>query len=418
MRPSDKVWQDLQKRLHPPKRKRGLITSGLLLLFCLSGYLVSNPEIEPGKQVAKGTGTTLPTPTLPSSTPSIEPSTERHSNRGAGPERRLNSTAFSFGTQSATTDLLAPTTEQELFTSNNNLTGNNFTPTIVDSYSEASEQPANPNEQKASNGPQIAAAYPLTIESVTNSYRRKGLKKRSSWQFYVAPTISYRKLGENKAFLRSGSDISQSARATAYYNVNSVVTHKPNMGLEMGMTGRFPVSRKLRITGGLQVNITRYGIKAYNSPSELATIMLNLSNNGVDSLNMVTGYSNTEGYGSDWLQNLYFQVSVPVGVEYRISGNDKLNFGVATTIQPTYVLGNRAYLISSDYKNYAEVPDLTRRWNVNTSLHTFVGYNTGKVDWQVGPQVRYQLLSSFISKYPVKENLFDFGLRVGVSIAK
>jgi hypothetical protein len=38
--------------------------------------------------------------------------------------------------------------------------------------------------------------------------------------------------------------------------------------------------------------------------------------------------------------------------------------------------------------------------------------------WQVGPQVRYQLLSSFVSKYPVKENLFDFGMRVGVTLSK
>jgi hypothetical protein len=28
------------------------------------------------------------------------------------------------------------------------------------------------------------------------------------------------------------------------------------------------------------------------------------------------------------------------------------------------------------------------------------------------------LLSSFVSKYPVKENLFDFGLRVGISLNK
>jgi hypothetical protein len=81
-------------------------------------------------------------------------------------------------------------------------------------------------------------------------------------------------------------------------------------------------------------------------------------------------------------------------------------------------VGERAYLISSDYKNYTEVPWLTRKWNVATNLETFVSYSTGKMQWQVGPQVRYQLLSSFNSKYPVKENLFDFGLKVGVSLNK
>jgi hypothetical protein len=79
-------------------------------------------------------------------------------------------------------------------------------------------------------------------------------------------------------------------------------------------------------------------------------------------------------------------------------------------------VGDRAYIISSDYKNYSLVPSLTRKWNVATSFETFVGYSTGKLKWQVGPQVRYQLLSSFVDEYPVKENLFDFGLKVGISL--
>jgi hypothetical protein len=62
------------------------------------------------------------------------------------------------------------------------------------------------------------------------------------------------------------------------------------------------------------------------------------------------------------------------------------------------------------------VPWLIRHWNANTAFSTFVAYSTGKVKWQVGPQVRYQLFSSFVKKYPVKENLFDFGLKVGLSL--
>ena len=127
-------------------------------------------------------------------------------------------------------------------------------------------------------------------------------------------------------------------------------------------------------------------------------------------MNTISGYSNVHGYKSNWLQNFSFQVSAPIGIEYNFSNTDDVQFGMATTIQPTYVLGDRAYLITTDYKNYTQVPWLIRRWNVNTALEAFVKYKS----WQFGPQVRYQLLSSFISKYPVKENLFDFGLKVGV----
>jgi hypothetical protein len=87
-------------------------------------------------------------------------------------------------------------------------------------------------------------------------------------------------------------------------------------------------------------------------------------------------------------------------------------------VQPTYLLGDKAYLISSDYRNYIEEPNLVRRWNVNTSLETFVAYSTGRLNWQVGPQVRYQILSSYLKKYPVKEHLFDFGFKIGISANK
>jgi hypothetical protein len=32
----------------------------------------------------------------------------------------------------------------------------------------------------------------------------------------------------------------------------------------------------------------------------------------------------------------------------------------------------------------------------------------------VGPQFRYQLLHSFTDRYPIKENLYDIGVRVGI----
>jgi len=185
------------------------------------------------------------------------------------------------------------------------------------------------------------------------------------------------------------------------------------------MAFKYRVSNSLKLRSGLQFNVSRYDIKANSSyQPELATIALN-NTTGVDSINTFTRFRNAKtGTAADWLENSYFQVSMPVGAELRLFGNQHTHVGIATTVQPTYVLGERAYLISTDYKNYSQVPSLTRRWNVHTALETYIGYSTGKLNWQVGPQVRYQLLSSFDSEYPVKENLFDFGLKVGVSLNK
>jgi putative salt-induced outer membrane protein YdiY len=116
------------------------------------------------------------------------------------------------------------------------------------------------------------------------------------------------------------------------------------------------------------------------------------------------------------LENFYFQVAVPIGAEYIISDNNDIQWGVSGTIQPTYVIGDRAYVISSDYKNYAKFPDLMRRWNISTGIGTFVSYSTGRIKWQVGPHFRYQHLSSFVNALTVKEKLYAVGLKVGATL--
>jgi len=261
--------------------------------------------------------------------------------------------------------------------------------------------------------------YPLTIESVVNSYQRISNKKRVSWQIYFLPTISYRKLEENRALL----DISQLAISSSPVNyvvapdVNTAVTHKPDIGLELGFNARYPIAKDVKLTAGLQLNVSKYDIKVYPFPvTEQARIVLNNSNGSTSISSVESNFRNYESFTKpDWLSNFYISASLPVGLEVNLTDARKSTYlGMGGTLQPTYILGDRAYLISTDFKNYAKVPSLTRGWNVSTSFEVFAGYTTGKIKWKVGPQIRYQMLSSFSKKYPVKEHLMDFGLKVGV----
>jgi hypothetical protein len=245
----------------------------------------------------------------------------------------------------------------------------------------------------------------------------KNISKRLTWQLYLTPTVSYRKWSANKSYHGPSSPFSRASYPFSLSrDVNSEVVHKPDMGLEVGLSAKYPLTRNLKLTGGLQFNINRYDIKAFAYSGEQATINLN-GGNGNNSVTAWTYYRNYNGYKSDWLKNFYFSVSAPVGAELRLFGNDKTNFGIGGALQPTYILKDRAFLISSDYKNYVEMPRLIRHLNLNTSFETFVSYlsRNGKSRWQIGPQVRYQVLSSFQKQYPVKENLFDFGLKIGLT---
>ncbi|MDP4261092.1 MAG: hypothetical protein Q8941_01060 [Bacteroidota bacterium] len=258
--------------------------------------------------------------------------------------------------------------------------------------------------------------YPLTVESVVNSYQAKKTSKRLIWQVYFMPTVSYRKLSENKSFQESSSSGTSNYPFATASGINQAVTHRSDMGLELGLSAKYPISKSLKLTGGLQFNINRYDIKAaYLYSGEQATISLN-GGNGNDLVTTWTNYRNYNGSKSDWLKNFYFSVSAPVGAELKVLGNNKTYFGIAGTVQPTYMIGDKTYLISSDYKNYAEVPGLIRHVNVNTSFETFISYKSHSTRWQIGPQIRYQVLSSFKDKYPVRENLFDYGIKIGITL--
>ncbi len=262
--------------------------------------------------------------------------------------------------------------------------------------------------------------YPLTIESVVNSFQRISNRRRVSWQIYFLPTVSYRKLAENKALL-DNSQLAISSSPLNYvvaHDVNTAVTHKPDIGFELGFNAGFPIARNVKLTAGLQMNVSKYDIKAYPFPVvEQARIVLNNNNGSTSISNVETNYRNYESFTKpDWLSNFYISASLPVGLEVNLTDTRKTYLGMGGTVQPTYILGDRAYLISTDFKNYAKMPSLTRGWNVSTSLEVFAGYTTGRIKWKVGPQVRYQMLSSFAKKYPVKEHLIDFGLKVGVML--
>ena len=259
--------------------------------------------------------------------------------------------------------------------------------------------------------------YPFTIESVINSYKHIVKRKKASLQFYLTPTISYRSLKENKPFINAARNAATGTSSSySSTDINNVVTHKPDLGLQMGFTVGYPLSKKVKIIAGLQFNVSKYDIRAYSYPSEVATITLSNAAGGTNTVSTITNYRNAGGSKADWLRNLYISASVPIGLELKLLGSRKTYMGISGTVQPTYITSNRSYLLSTDYKNYAEVPSLIRKWNINTGFEIFAGYNTRKLKWRIGPQVRYQTMSSFQKKYPVQEHLFDFGLKLGIML--
>ncbi len=283
------------------------------------------------------------------------------------------------------------------------------TPDSLDSKPEntSSESKELTLDKKANSILQNTAPYELITPKKLN---------RKYWQLYISPIVTYRTLSGAIFSGKSAVQNAPIANTSQNANPNLYANNKPAVGFEVGSSIIYRLTRNLSFKIGLQFNYSRYSINAYISNPQPTTIALNSVN--AYSSNTITSYTNISTVGGKAavnLQNQYFQIASPIGFELRILGNEKLQFNVGATIQPTYLLNRDSYLLTSDYTNYTQEPSLFKKWNINGGVEAFISYKTGKIRWQVGPQFRYQLFSTYTSEYPINENLKGFGIKFGIT---
>jgi hypothetical protein len=251
------------------------------------------------------------------------------------------------------------------------------------------------------------------------SLRRDGTvikrRKATALQLYFSPSISYRRLvghATQSNYVYTG--LPYSANLGFPTDVNKAVTHKPSVGMELGAAFAYPLSRNLRFKAGLQFNLNNYDIEAYSYTPELAPLTSAASPGYSRPINTVSYYRNFFGFSRTWLRNSHFMVSTPIGLELSVPTGKRMSLNLASTLQPTYTLRSNSYLISTNLKNYAQEPSLYRNWNLNAGAEAYLSVSKGSYKWIMGPQIRYQILSSYKDNYPISENLIDYGVKIGI----
>ena len=262
--------------------------------------------------------------------------------------------------------------------------------------------------QPASLGARDVTAARLTAPEKARSI--KVLKPRHvnlGWQLYLSPTVSYRKLsGEGMKYFNG-------MIAASSPDVNNSVTHKPSIGFEVGTALTFATGRNFRLKTGLQLNINQYNVQAFYFTPEVAP--LTRGGIGHTEINAISRYRNFNGFSKTWLTNKHIMMSLPLGAELTVFGNEKVKFNIAGTLQPTFVLNNQAYMISTNMKNYAQEPSLYRKFNMAAGAEAYLSIKAGSYKWMIGPQFRYHMLSSYKQEYPITEHLIDYGFKIGIS---
>lgn len=239
---------------------------------------------------------------------------------------------------------------------------------------------------------------------------RKKWKDQVVMEFYATPSISYR--------FATNEIEGQNASAFASNDINRVSNQKPGLGLEAGAGIAYAFAKNLRFKAGVQLNYTNYGIKARETNHPILTSLL--MNDPVTGLTYSSTRPSTLINGNVYtgqaviLRNRTYQVSIPLGLAYKLASNKKIDWYAGASIQPSYVFGGNAYLLTADLKNYVNEPSALRRWNFNTGIETYIHYKIGSMSIQAGPQFRYQLQSTYGKQYTTSEKLYNIGLKLGI----
>ena len=252
---------------------------------------------------------------------------------------------------------------------------------------------------------------------LSSSANNKQKNRKYSVQFYATPSASFRVLSDQKVkelIQPSLIAIPLTAPISQTPTFNQAVRHRPDIGLELGLTFNYPVSNKLQFKTGLQVNIRQYQIDTYETGANAATLAL-VNGGRIQTISVLSSYNNNVGFRSAQLNNKVYQIAMPIGLDYQVLKFKKFGIHTQATIQPTYNINKNVYLLSTDYANYAAGNDYVRKWNINTSVGIQFSYQKGNTIWQLGPQIRYQTLPTYNNPYPIKENLIDYGFRIGWS---
>lgn len=235
-------------------------------------------------------------------------------------------------------------------------------------------------------------------------------KDRVNFAYYVTPAVNYRKLSTNTK---------GSATPFANSDINHSISQRPGIGLEAGVGLEYLIAKNLRLKIGTQFNYTNYNINAdqTNHPI-LTTILLTDTYTGFSypsaRSSTISNNYNASAQQPVILRNRTYQVSIPLGFAYRMSGTRNVEWFAGASFQPTYVFGGNAHLLSTDLKNYVKDPSSIRNWNLNLGFETYMNYKLGSYNLQVGPQVRYQVYSTYRKNIALIEKPYAIGFKLGI----
>ena len=254
--------------------------------------------------------------------------------------------------------------------------------------------------------------HPLKKNTNQSKKNHRKRNKNVEWTYYVTPMISA-PIFRNSSL---ASSVNFSPLAIFQNAASNGMIYHANLAFETGAKITYSLSKKWKVFSGLNLNYSDYNLVSNLIHPTFATLTLKDRNTGIPySKSYITFYGNGQSLNQVPLTNYSLQFSIPIGLEYQVWGNKNIQISIASAIEPSVILKSNSYIISADKKYYVQDPGLMRKMNLGGNLGTFISFGSNKIRWHIGPDIHYQLLSTFKNSYLSEEHLIDYGIRIGIS---
>ncbi len=241
--------------------------------------------------------------------------------------------------------------------------------------------------------------YSININQEANANTRRQKEKQSErnmhFEIYATPSLmngttfafGQNDIGEGLGEIQTNQD----QRPFHLYKTREI---------EAGGALLFDISSSFRLKAGMQFNVANYALEKndhlFSNPSYITT------NGNKNSANALT--------------NAVYQLSIPLGTEWKLVGNGWIDWFAGATVQPSLMLSDPSFFQKDNELVNIDENAVFRKWNVHSSFETFVNYHlTKNTSIKLGPQLRYQLMPSLLPTYNVTERLYNVGLKLGLT---
>jgi len=380
MQPKKRVWKSIYNNIHPSKKMPSAFTS-LIILVSIFSLGINNAGKQGSKKIP--VNTTI----VASVTNAIDAKEISTTNKSTSIETLLTQT-FSKKKNPLVSNLILSHKNQF----QKHTFENNFKSSPISSNSmllKATDHKIDFHSSLIADKKDFSAT---NVYSIAKDHSTGLL----SYELYAAPSISYSNI-ENKESANTLNTLDQTDKNRNY-------SYSNNLNFEAGGAVLINITKAIRVKAGMQLNYSRYKLKDNNfdNASTAKSSFFSAADLGKT---MNLGDDNSINYSS-------YQISFPIGTEFEIAGNNWLHWYAGAGIEPTYRIGD--YSATDNFNAFNQSDK--RKWNINTSVETFLSLKISNGAYlNAGPQLKYQLLSNYDKTYNYNEKFYNIGLKLGIS---